>query len=99
MEPRVDFDDLLALAHVLKICPVDLMVPNEARDEPYPVTPRHEIPADPVRKWIRGENVLLEPALRPGEASADPTSLDVLNAIRWMPRDRGERVGRRFFTE
>jgi hypothetical protein len=38
-ERRVDFDDLLALAYVLKVCVVDLMVSRDAADEPYSVVP------------------------------------------------------------
>lgn len=38
MKRRVDFDDLLALCHVLQICPVDLIVSKDATDEPYPLT-------------------------------------------------------------
>jgi hypothetical protein len=38
MERRVDFDELLVLAYVLEVCPVDLMVSKDATDEPYAVT-------------------------------------------------------------
>jgi hypothetical protein len=34
----VDIDELLALACVFEVCPVDLMVSKEATDEPYAVT-------------------------------------------------------------
>jgi hypothetical protein len=38
LERRVDIDELLALACVFEVCPVDLMVSKEATDEPYAVT-------------------------------------------------------------
>ena len=45
-ERRVDFDDLLALAYVLEVCPVDLMVSSEAADgDPYPVVPTEQLDA------------------------------------------------------
>ena len=39
----MDIDELLALACVFEVCPVDLMVSKEATDEPYAVTPGKRI--------------------------------------------------------
>jgi hypothetical protein len=95
MERRVDFDDLLALAYVLRVCPVDLMVSSEASDEPYALTLEHEFEADTVREWIRGEDVLLAPVSSPGDPFSDPGTA-MLDAIQWMPADRRKRVMRRW---
>jgi hypothetical protein len=43
LERRVDIDELLALAYVFEVCPVDLMVSKEVTDEPYAVTPGNEL--------------------------------------------------------
>jgi transcriptional regulator with XRE-family HTH domain len=104
MERRVDFDELLVLAYVLEVCPVDLMVSKDATDEPYAVTPEHEFEAQSVREWIRGESVRL---VRPQQQQpvepdlplfADPAK-SMLDALEWMPEERARRVGRRFFTD
>jgi hypothetical protein len=47
----VDIDELLALACVFEVCPVDLMVSKEATDEPYAVTPGNEFEAQSMRDW------------------------------------------------
>src|SRR4029453_6813580 len=60
-ERRGGFDDLLALAYVLKVCPVDLMVSDTINsntvnsDAPYPVIPTERFTADSVREWVSGE--------------------------------------------
>jgi hypothetical protein len=99
-ERRVDFDDLLALAYVLKVCPVDLMVSNEAADnDPYQVIPTERlassgkvVPANPlgsgsVRDWISGQTVVLHPVSDPDSIFADP-SVVMFDAVRWMPKAR-----------
>jgi hypothetical protein len=97
MERRVDFDELLALAYVLRICPVDLMVSKDATDEPYAVTPQEEFEAQSVREWIRGESVRLMPYQQPDEIFADPSTV-MPEAIEWMPRDRAGRVGSQYYS-
>jgi hypothetical protein len=92
-ERRVDFDDLLAIAYVLEVCPVDLMVSNEATDEePYPVTPAKEFHAGSVRDWISGANVVLEPSAvigpTPGGMRFAHPSKVMFDALEWMPKDR-----------
>jgi hypothetical protein len=99
-ERRVDFDDLLALAYVLKVCPVDLMVSNEAADnDPYQVVPAGRlassgkvVPANPlgsgsVRDWIGGQTVVLHPVVDPDSPFADP-SVVMYDALNWMPKSR-----------
>jgi hypothetical protein len=99
-ERRVDFDDLLALAYVLEVCPVDLMVSNEAADDdPYQVVPTERlassgrvVPANPlgsgsVRDWISGQTVVLHRVEPPGSIFASP-SVVMFDAVRWMPKAR-----------
>src|SRR5947207_8943095 len=58
-ERRIDIDDLLALAVALRVAPVDLLVPNSARDdELYSVTPKRPITAAGARHWIAGHGLL-----------------------------------------
>ncbi|MEU3945433.1 helix-turn-helix domain-containing protein [Streptomyces sp. NPDC029526] len=49
--------ELLALAAVLDVAPVNLLVPLGS--EPYQVTPDRTEDADSVRAWVRGEQPLL----------------------------------------
>jgi transcriptional regulator with XRE-family HTH domain len=95
-ERRVDIDDLLALAYVLKISPVDLLVSKDATDEPYPLTPEIEVPSSYVREWIRGEELVTA-----GEQPGSPFGImvETLDAVRWMPEDRAHRVAARYFDE
>jgi transcriptional regulator with XRE-family HTH domain len=99
MERRIDFDDLLALAYVLRVAPVDLMVPNTATDEPYPVTATIEIEADTVREWIRGEELAALAVEDDPRSPSGRTVTVTLDAIRWMPEDRAKRVLRRLGGE
>jgi hypothetical protein len=97
----VDIDELLALACVFEVCPVDLMVSKEATDEPYAVT--RETNSRPRACGIGsgGESVRLVPVQQPAEPG-EPTFADpaktMLEALEWMPEQRAHRVGRRFFT-
>src|SRR5207249_4769097 len=51
----VSAGELLALAYVLGIHPLDLLVPSDATDdEPYQVTPEVTAAAANVRAWIGG---------------------------------------------
>jgi transcriptional regulator with XRE-family HTH domain len=96
MERRVDFDELLALAYVLQVCPVDLMISKEATDEPYPVIPTREFDSESVREWIRGETVHLSWHMPDEAIFAEPGKL-MPEALEWMPRDRARRVGSQFY--
>ena len=60
-ERRVDADDLLALSYVLQVAVVDLLVPKDMNDEPYPITPDESFKADSVRDWIAGQDIRLDP--------------------------------------
>jgi hypothetical protein len=84
-ERRIDFDDLMAIAFVLKICPVDLMISNEATDEPYSVTPERRFKSDSVRDWISGGSVILIPFTPPEEIFSDPATV-MYDALQWMPK-------------
>jgi transcriptional regulator with XRE-family HTH domain len=87
-ERRVDYDDLLALAYVLKVCPVDLMVSMDASDdESYPVVPEREFRTGSVREWIAGATVILVPFTPPERIFSDPATV-VFDALQWMPRAR-----------
>jgi hypothetical protein len=84
-------DELLAMACVFEVYPVDLMVSKEATDEPYAVTPGNEFEAQSMRDWIRGESVRLVPVQQPAEPG-EPTLADpaktMLEALEWMPEER-----------
>jgi hypothetical protein len=97
--PFVKVDELLALCLVLDITPVDLLVPaNLTKDRPYQVAPRADAEAGNVREWIRGEDLLLTASIQhPGDPFESPAT--ALDPIRWMPKDRAERVARRYFEE
>jgi hypothetical protein len=98
-ERRVDYDDLLALAYVLRVCPVDLMVSSAANDDdPYPVIPAREFKVGSVREWVSGTNILLvppDPKPRPdgGTAFASP-GRSMYDALQWMPTARRKEVTR-----
>jgi hypothetical protein len=97
-ERRVDYDDLLALAYVLKIAPVDLMVSNEAHSEPYPVTPKRHYKSESVRDWVSGQDIRLEPVQDPDSIFASPGTM-LFDAIQWMPTERRKQVMRRWLNE
>lgn len=81
-ERRVDADDLLALAYVLHVSPVDLLVPADQQDdEPYAVTSEIVVTAGQVREWIAG-GFLFEP-----ESVADLPDL-----INGMPKERAQKL-------
>lgn len=54
--PAVSVHELLALALVLDVAPVNLLVP--LADEPYQLAPDRTEGADAVRAWVRGEQPL-----------------------------------------
>ena len=97
-ERRVDYDDLLALCYVLKVCPVDLMVSKDATFEPYSVTPAHRFESDSVREWVRGADIRLAPVKNPEAIFATPGTI-IFDAIQWMPTERRKEVMRRWLDE
>lgn len=85
-ERRVDADDLLALAYVLGVSPVDLLVDaTAADDEPYGVTAAATTTAGVARRWIGGD-VLTPPA----------SVAELAGAIRWMPKERADAITRKW---
>jgi transcriptional regulator with XRE-family HTH domain len=50
----VTVDELLVLAAALGVAPINLLVPPDAGETPYPVTPERPEPARTVRDWVRG---------------------------------------------
>jgi transcriptional regulator with XRE-family HTH domain len=80
-ERQVSVDDLLALSYVLGVAVVDLLVPNDERDDmPYDVTPEIRVDVDRARKWIGGHG-FLSPPISPAELARE---------LQWMPRERAE---------
>jgi hypothetical protein len=63
-------------------------------EESYPITAGVEFETESVREWIRGEDVHLQAAERPGDLFADPGTI-MLDALQWMPTDRRKQVTRR----
>lgn len=58
---RIAVEELLALALVLNLSPLDLLVPDEAAHEAtYRITPKTEAYAARVRGWISGQPALHE---------------------------------------
>jgi transcriptional regulator with XRE-family HTH domain len=85
----VTVDELLALAVVLGVHPVDLLVPADvADDEPHSVTPTVTTTAGAARAWIAGEGFLTEPE----------TWVELAEAIRLMPKERAEAMSRLWWT-
>lgn len=96
--PYITVEELLALAAVLEVAPVDLVVPKELTGEPYQVTPTLSASADTVREWIRGENVLVkaEPGRIGNEAiSVSAPVAQIMRFVESMPDERGKAVMRR----
>jgi transcriptional regulator with XRE-family HTH domain len=94
-------DEFLALCVVLEICPVDLLVPATMTGERYNVTPKIHATADNAREWIRGEDYLwgAEDLKSTGSKYNFVGVFPVYDVIRWMPKDRAERITRRYLDE
>jgi hypothetical protein len=87
-ERRVDFDDLLAIAYVLRVCVVDLMISGDAADgDPYAITPTRTYTSGSVRDWMSGQTVLLHSYTPPGAKFASPDR-SMFDALNWMPKAR-----------
>jgi transcriptional regulator with XRE-family HTH domain len=87
LERSVGVVELLALAYVLGVPPVDLLVPADAQDEPYDVTPRVTEPAAAVRDWIGG-----------GFLRVPANEYELARAIQWVPRKRAQALAREWWT-
>jgi transcriptional regulator with XRE-family HTH domain len=86
---EVSVEELLILAVVLGVQPVNLVVPPTAEDgEPYAVTPEVTAPAAVVRDWIGGLRFLVDPE----------TPAELGQAVVFMPKDRAEQFSREWFT-
>ena len=95
IRPFVKVDEFLALCVVLEISPVDLLVPIYLGEyQPYRVAPDVAAAAGNVREWVRGEDLLIA-APKPKPPIYKPATL--LNSIRGMSADRGNRVAERYF--
>lgn len=94
-ERRVDVDDLFALAYVLGVPPLYLLIPNDlAGDAPYSIAPAVEATADAVSRWITGDAWMpdqVDPS-KPFDIPEPEWSTDLTWAVRWMPRERAERI-------
>jgi len=55
---RLNVDELLVLAVALSVHPVDLLIPPDAGNTPYPFTPVRSESARTVRAWVRGFGLL-----------------------------------------
>jgi transcriptional regulator with XRE-family HTH domain len=81
--PGVSVAELFALAYVLRVAPIDLLVPAELGDaEPYVVADDVTTTARKARGWIAGVDFLAEPESR----------VELNRALEWMPRDRAEYI-------
>ncbi|MGA5435453.1 helix-turn-helix domain-containing protein [Streptomyces cellulosae] len=88
-ERRVDVEELLALAYVLGVQPVDLLVPPTLDDnEPYSVAPEVETTAGSARDWIGGVGFL---------PSTDVA--DMARALQFMPKSRQSLVATRWLEQ
>jgi transcriptional regulator with XRE-family HTH domain len=95
-------DEFMALCVVLEICPVDLLVPaNMPDNDTYYVTPKIHADAGNAREWIRGEDYLYGAERLPSQGSKFNfvSVFPVYDIVRWMPKDRAERVTRRYLEE
>jgi transcriptional regulator with XRE-family HTH domain len=102
LRPFVKLDELLALCVVLEISLVDLLVPSDVGDnQRYLVTPKATTWAANARDFIRGEDLLFTheypgPPVDPESPFASWSPGTLLDPIRWMPKDRADRVLRHF---
>ncbi|MFH9589169.1 helix-turn-helix domain-containing protein [Streptomyces luteogriseus] len=88
-ERRVDAEELLALAYVLGVQPVDLLVPPELEDEAsYSIAPTVQVTAGAARDWISGVGFL---------PSTDVA--DMARALQWMPKSRQPLVAARWLQQ
>lgn len=79
----VDVDELVAIAVVLDVSPVDLLIPGPVHDDmPWQATPRLRVQAGRARAWIGGRATL-----------TPVTSQEQLTeAIRWVPGYRARQM-------
>jgi len=85
--PSISVEELLALAYALGVAPVDLLVPGDADEEPYDVTPTVTEPAAAVREWIAG-----------GFLRVPANEYELALALQWVPKKRGRKLAREWWT-
>jgi hypothetical protein len=86
---EVTVDELLTLSVVLRVQPVNLVVPPTADDdEAYSVTAEVTAPAATVRDWIGGLRLLADPE----------TPYELGQAVTFMPKERAQQFSRDYFT-
>lgn len=84
----VTVEELLALAVVLGVTPADLLAPSGVADDtPYQVTSEVVASAEGMRDWLGG-----------GFLSMPQNPAELAEAIRKLPRERGQELNRRWFT-
>jgi transcriptional regulator with XRE-family HTH domain len=83
--PTISLAELLAIAAVLEVNPIDLVVPAHARDgEPFNITPNITTTVAKARAWIAGQGFLNPPA----------TTEEFADAIRPLPNERAKVLAR-----
>ncbi|MFE1046321.1 helix-turn-helix domain-containing protein [Streptomyces olivaceus] len=88
-ERRVDTEEMLALAYVLGVHPVDLLVPPGLSDDaPYSVAPEIHATAGKARDWIGGVGFL-----------PSTNVVDMARALQFMPKSRQSLVATRWLQE
>lgn len=92
-ERRIDVDDLLALSYVLQVAVVDLLVPKDMNDEPYPITADEIYTAGSVRDWIAGQDIRLQPVSEHPIFASPGTWM--WPALEQMPSERRRQVMRK----
>lgn len=79
---RVSVDELLALAYVLKVRPIDIVVPGDAPDdEPYKIAPEVTITAATARSWLAG-----------GFLNDAEWVAEMSESMKWMPPEEAHNL-------
>jgi transcriptional regulator with XRE-family HTH domain len=104
LRPFIKLDELWALCLVLRVTPIDMLVPAELDGSQwYAITPLAAARVDTVRDWIKGETVMMQPyegrAAGLYSAEVRPTAAEAARAIQWMPDDRGREVMQRWLEK
>ncbi len=79
---RVSVDELLALSYVLKVRPIDVLIPNEMdRGELYNIAPDVSVTTSNAYVWITG-----------GFLNASEWEAELAEAMKWMPADEARNL-------
>jgi hypothetical protein len=81
-------DELLALAVALRVNPVDLLVPADSNEDPYPVTSTETATVARVRDWIGGQGFLVEPQ----------NAAELADSLRTLPSERAAALNGTWWT-